>query len=108
MIETAQFEYLAILVFLLCVALFLEKNFHLHLYKNRKERLEITFLFFVIGVVWDHFAIWRGHWFFPEGSNLGIKIGLMPIEEYVFILVIPYFVVTVYKLFDSKFRKNNV
>lgn len=66
--------------------------------------MEVIGLFFVVGVVWDTFAIWRGHWAFPPGKNVGIVIGLMPLEEYLFILIIPYFVLTVYKVIDSKFR----
>ena len=58
-------EYLIILIVLLIVALVLEKTHRIHLYHNRKERLEITGLFFIIGVIWDTFAIWRGHWVFP-------------------------------------------
>jgi lycopene cyclase domain-containing protein len=99
-----MFEYLIILIVLLLVTLVLEKTYHVRLYHNRKERLEITGLFFVIGVVWDTFAIWRGHWIFPLGNNLGIVIGLMPLEEYLFALIIPYFILTIYKIIDSKFR----
>lgn len=100
-----MFEYLIILIALLLAALVLEKTHHIHLYHNRKERLEVVGLFFVIGVLWDTFAIWRGHWVFPPGNNLGIVIGLMPLEEYLFALIIPYFVITIYKLVDSKFRR---
>ena len=97
-------EYLIILIVLLIVALVLEKTHRIHLYHNRKERLEITGLFFIIGVIWDTFAIWRGHWVFPAGNNLGIVIGLMPLEEYLFALIVPYFIITIYKIMDSKFR----
>ncbi len=101
-----SFEYLTILIILLFITVILEKSNHIHLYHTRKERFEIMGLFFLVGVVWDTFAIWRGHWLFPMGKTLGIKIGLMPLEEYLFILIIPYFVITIYKLIDSKFRKN--
>ncbi len=97
-------EYLTVLVALFLAALALEKTHRIHLYHNRKERLEITGLFFAIGVLWGTFAIWRGDWTFPMGNNLGIVIGLMPLEEYLFILIIPYFILTVYKVIDSRFR----
>lgn len=100
-----SFEYLAILLTLLLIAFVLEKWARVHLYHSRKERLEIVGLFFVIGVAWDTFAIWRGHWAFPAGKTLGITIGLMPLEEYLFTLIIPYFVITIYKVVDSRFRK---
>lgn len=93
------------LVVVFLIALILERKYHMHLYRNRRERLEITALFFIIGVLWDMFAIWRGHWVYPKSSNSGIFIGLMPIEDYFFMLIIPYFIITVYKLIDSKFRR---
>ena len=99
-------EYFLILISLLAVTLIIEKANKIHLYKNRRERLEIISLFFIIGVIWDSFAIWRGHWIFPASGNIGITIGLMPIEEYLFILIIPYTVLTIYKLIDSRSRKS--
>jgi lycopene cyclase domain-containing protein len=98
-------EYFFILLLFLAIALFLEWQHKIHLYKNRRERFEITILFLAIGIIWDTIAISRGHWIFPEGSNLGIRIGLIPLEEYMFYLVIPYFSFTVYKVIDNKYRK---
>lgn len=77
-------EYLTILSIILVVTFILEKSSHIHLYRSRKERLEIVGLFFLVGVIWDTFAIWRGHWIFPAGKTLGITIGLMPLEEYLY------------------------
>lgn len=53
-----------------------------------------------------YFFNFRGHWVFPTGKNINIFIGLMPFEEYLFILIIPYFIITIYKLVDSKFRND--
>ena len=98
-------EYLIILIVLLLLALIFENKFHVHLYHNRKERILTTLFFFIFGVAWDTFAIWRGHWLFPPGKTLGIKIGLMPIEEYLFILIIPFIILTTYKVMDGEFLK---
>lgn len=62
--------------------------------------------FFVIGVVWDSFTIWRGHWLFPAGKNLGIVIGNMPLEEYLFALIVSSFILTIYKVFDARLTKH--
>lgn len=91
-------EYIIILLFLLCVQLFLEHKFHLHLYKSRKERFIIPLIFFVIGIAWDSFAVARGHWSFNMDKLLGIKIGYLPIEEYLFFLIIPYSILTIYRV----------
>src|SRR5437867_1810345 len=99
-------EYFAILIVILLITLFLEKVYKIHLYHSLKQRLFTVALFFVIGILWDSFALWRGDWVFPEGKNLGIKLGLMPVEEYLFILIIPYSVITIYKVIDAKFTKS--
>lgn len=97
-------EYLLILLILFIITLVLEQVYHVHLYHNRRERFEVVGLLFIVGVVWDTFAIWRGHWVFPTEQTIGWRLGLMPIEEYIFVLVIPYFVLTVYKVIDGQFR----
>ena len=97
-------EYLIILLALLISAIFLEWRYRIHLYHSRNERLIITGLFFVIGVMWDQFAIFRGHWEFPGTGLVGLKIGLMPLEEYLFILIIPFWIITIYKVLDKKIK----
>ena len=98
-------EYVIILTLWFVPAFVLSLTKKIHLYHSRRERLEITAFFFVVGVVWDSFAIMRGHWIFPPEKTLGIKIGVMPLEEYIFVLVMPYGILTYYKFLDSKFRK---
>lgn len=98
-------EYLTILLICFAITLTLSLTQKIHLYQSRKERLEIVAFFFVVGVLWDSYAVSRGHWVFPQEKTLGIVIGVMPIEEYVFMIVVPYFILTFYKYFDSKFRQ---
>lgn len=64
--------------------------------------LVLNAIFLLVEVVWDHVAIGRGHWFFGEQFLLGPRIGLMPIEEYGFTLIIPYFVLVLYKLVEKR------
>ena len=97
-------NYLVILFILLLSAVVIEWGYHIHLYRTRRERIIITMFFFVIGVVWDTYAINNGHWSFPEGGTSGIKIGVMPLEEYLFILIIPFWIITLYKLFDQRLK----
>ena len=96
-------EYLIILFLFALLGVILEKIHHIHLYQNRKERILVTGVFFIFGTLWDSFAIWRGHWLFPENGTLGIKIGLMPLEEYLFMLILPYSILTVYTVIHQKY-----
>ncbi len=97
-------NYVTILFLLLLSAILIEWKFHIHLYKSRRERVLITLVFFIIGIIWDSYAIHAGHWSFPKSGTLGINIGIMPIEEYLFILIIPFWIITTYKLFHEKLR----
>ncbi|TMM57043.1 lycopene cyclase domain-containing protein [Maribacter algarum] len=82
--------YLIILLISLAgpLALSFEKN--LKLYRRWKFLLPailITMFFFVI---WDIIFTHMGFWFFNPIYNSGIYIQKLPLEEYLFFLVIPY------------------
>lgn len=95
-------SYLSILFVLLIVTFFLETKFRIHLFSSRKERIIIPLIFFFIGVVWDTYAVWSGHWFFSREKLLGIYIGILPLEEYLFFVIVPYAVITIYKVLKIK------
>lgn len=98
-------EYILILACLFLITLLLEIKFRVHLYKNRIERIFIPLFFFVFGTAWDSYAVFRGHWIFSGKGLIGINIGLLPLEEYLFFLIIPYFILTAYKVLDKIVRK---
>jgi lycopene cyclase domain-containing protein len=96
--------YILILIGLFIITVFLERKFKIHIYNSRGERFLIPLLFFVVGVTWDTAAVINGHWYFNDANLLGIKIGVLPLEEYFFFLVIPYFIVVLYKILKQKIK----
>ena len=94
-------EYFLILLSFLIITVFLHKKFKIKIYKSIKHLVITNLIFLVMGTVFDHFAIWRGHWSFGEKYLLGSKIGLMPIEEYGFILIMTYFIFVVYRILEK-------
>ena len=56
--------------------------------------LPVAGLFFV----WDVIAILRGHWFFNEKFMVGFEILLVPVEEILFFLVIPFISVLTWEI----------
>lgn len=60
--------------------------------------------FFIFGALWDTLAYYKGNWIIPVEKTLGITIGLMPLEDYLFLLISPYFVITIYNFLNSKFQ----
>ncbi len=94
-----------ILLLLLLSAFFIVWRYDIRVYHSIKEVFFVTGIFFLVGVLWDSFAIFRGHWNFNEDFLVGIKIGLMPLEEYLFMLVVPFWIIVVYKFINNKIKK---
>ncbi|MDB5259796.1 MAG: Lycopene cyclase [Candidatus Nomurabacteria bacterium] len=97
-----QLEYLISLLVVLLISFILQNKFKITLYKDSKKRFLLPALFFFLFILVDSFAIWRGYWAFPSEHNVGLKIGLMPIEDYILGLVIPYFVLVIYNISSSR------
>lgn len=82
--------YLIILIISLAgpLALSFEKN--LRLYKRWKYLLPAILITMFFFVVWDITFTHMGYWFFNPIYNSGIYINKLPLEEYLFFLIIPY------------------
>ncbi len=82
--------YLLVLLFSLAgpLALSFEKN--LRLYKRWKYLLPAILITMFIFVIWDIIFTDMGYWFFNPIYNSGIYINKLPLEEYLFFIVIPY------------------
>lgn len=97
------FEYLLSLTVLLFIALILKTKYKIKVFKSPKEALFFYLIIFLVGTIWDNFAVWRGHWYYPGKGILGIFIGLIPLEDYIFAIVTSYTVLVLYKVI----QKNN-
>ena len=94
--------YLVTLGVFFALAVWLEIKYHVHLYGTRKERFLITLIFFVIGVAWDSISTIEKTWIYPGNGLVGIWIGVLPLEEYLFSLIVPFWILTVYKVLEAK------
>ena len=97
-------KYITILLCLLFLSFYIERKFRIHLYQSRLERIIIPFFFFIFGTVWDSYAVFNGDWSFNYQNLVGIKIGLLPLEEYLFFMIVPYFILTLYRLLQKKIK----
>ena len=100
--EMEMIEYFLILIAFLACAIVIKLKYKIRVYKSTRHAVMVTLLYLLLGVAWDYFAIYRGHWAFPEGGTLGIYLGLMPIEEYLFLLIIPFWALIMYKVIKGK------
>lgn len=82
--------YLIILIISLAgpLALSFEKN--LRFYKRWKYLLPAILITMFIFVTWDIIFTRMGCWFFNPIYNSGIYINKLPLEEYLFFIIIPY------------------
>lgn len=86
---------------------FLIAGFILHkfnkvkLFKNKKHMLLFWLITYPIGIAWDIFSVSQQIWVFPGNGLTGIKIGVLPLEEYLFFLIMAYFGLSVYKTVEK-------
>jgi len=92
--------YLVILIGMFLVSFGMQKKWKLELFRNQKHLLVYFLTIFVVGVLWDTFSVSQHIWEFPIQGTIGIRIGLLPIEEYLFFLAAPYFGLVVFKCLD--------
>jgi len=88
-----------ILFFLVTGVLILWKS-HLKIFSSKKEALVIIGLLFIVGVICDSIAVWRGYWVFD--NVFSFRFGFLPLEEYLFFLVLPLWVIIIYKFIHRK------
>lgn len=99
----AYIAWLTIFVWLPTVLLWL-----IHFKTLKKYKKTFSFCIFwalVFSIPWDLWATKTNTWNFPEGYNLGIWIGGLPLEEYLFIIFVTFLVSTLTLVLKEKFIK---
>ena len=95
----SEFSYIGLmLVFAIIPSLIL-----LYLLRDRiklKNLAVALFILFIVGVIWDQISVRLGIWSFSQNKILGNLFGV-PIEEYLFIIFVPLFVITIYTLINK-------
>lgn len=99
-----NFSYLLGLLVLFLLAFFLKFRFKISLFENKKQIFVFWAVMYAIGIVLDSKAISQGAWSFSPKSTLGLRLGNMPVEEYLFIFVLGFLGLTVYKTVVKKVK----
>lgn len=97
-----RMEYLFILLFWLIVSATIHYKYRLVLFSNVKQMAVTVGLFFFVGIAWDLVGIVREHWAFRYENLMGITLGVLPLEEVLFMLIVPYGILVFYKFFGLK------
>lgn len=62
----------------------------LKFWRNLKALIFSLIIIVIVFGAWDVFATWRMHWFFNPVGVMGKVIINLPIEEWLFFIVIPF------------------
>jgi len=83
-------KYITLLILSGTVPLFLSFWPPLKFYRNLRPLILSIGLIVVIFGAWDCFAVWRGHWFFDPQGVWPVRFINLPIEEWLFFVIIPF------------------
>ncbi len=97
-----RMEYLFILLFWLIVSAAIHYKYRLVLYSSVKQMVVTVGFFLIAGIAWDLIGIIREHWVFRYENLIGVTLGVLPLEEVLFMLIVPYGILVFYKFFGMK------
>ncbi len=90
-------HYSYVLIFIATCAVGVNFGFRLKFSKRLKLFLLTDSLILVLYIIWDFWAISKGSWFFDPDQILGIMLlGKLPIEEFLFFIIVPLMTVLTY------------
>lgn len=84
-----QAQYLLLMAGCLLITSPLELVLGARVYRNPRRLVTAMVPMLVIFLVWDVVGILRGHWTYNLRFVSGIHLGVLPLEELVFFVVIP-------------------
>ena len=95
-------EYAVCLLVFFLITFFIDTRHRLHVHRNVHTLLAFGVVWSLLVLIFDDIAISRGWWVFPSpGMYLGF-IGIIPLEEFLFAMIVPYFFVVLWKYLQHK------
>jgi lycopene cyclase domain-containing protein len=83
-------EYLMVLCAMLSVPLIASFNRRLNLYRRWRAMGLSIGIMTALFVIWDIVAVHRGHWWFNESYVTGAEFAGLPVEEWLFFIVLGF------------------
>lgn len=84
-----HFQYLVLMAACVLITLPLEFVLRARVYRRPVRLLLAMLPVLVVFVAWDLLGIVRDHWSYSAEFTTGVMLGIMPLEELVFFIVIP-------------------
>lgn len=92
-----KWEYLTVLCATIFVPLILSRDKNLKLYKHKLVLFKVILGVSVPFWIWDVAATARGHWSFNRAFTLGVDVLGLPLEEWLFFMVVAFVSVFVWE-----------
>ncbi len=93
-----RYQYLLVLFVAVIIPLIFAADRRLRLYAKWRRLVPTIVLASIPFVLWDILATARGHWWFNTRYLVGVEIGNLPLEEYLFYVVIGFLAVYTYEV----------
>ncbi|QTO38432.1 lycopene cyclase domain-containing protein [Tessaracoccus sp. MC1865] len=84
-----SYQYLILMAACVAITLPLEFVLRARVYRRPLRLLLAMLPMLVVFLAWDVLGILRDHWTYSERFTTGIMLGVLPLEELLFFLVIP-------------------
>lgn len=91
-------QYLLVLASCLAVTLPLEIIGGARVYRRPKALLSTLAPVVVVFAGWDLIAVHHGDWWYSERYILGLRLAALPLEEWLFFLVVPFCALLTYEV----------
>jgi lycopene cyclase domain-containing protein len=93
-------RYLLILAACVAVTLPLELVLGARVYRRPRRLVETLLPVLAVFLVWDLLATRRGHWWFADEYVLGVWLLGLPVEEWLFFIVVPVCALLTFEALD--------
>ena len=102
----SKYLYLGLMIFSLSYPLIQSFEWRIKLYKNWRALFSSIFMMMLIFIPWDIWFTHLGIWWFRDDYISGIKFLLLPIEEWLFFVIVPYACVFIYEVLNYYVKKD--
>lgn len=102
----SKYLYLGLMIFSIAYPFAQSFERRIQLYKKWKALFIGTFIMTLLFIPWDIWFTKMGVWWFNDEYISGYKIFLLPIEEWLFFLIVPYACVFIYEVLNFYIKRD--
>ncbi len=102
----SKYLYLGLLIFSISYPLAQSFEWRIKLYKKWKPLFLGTAIMMLVFIPWDIWFTDYGVWWFRDDYISGFKIFLLPIEEWLFFIIVPYACIFIYEVLNYYVKRD--